>query len=168
MRLSFSPVKSRIQRPFAAMLVLWFGGLGCLLGCINDARAASYDESGAAQHGGMSMSGGMASGQMVAGHHECCRARRASSRRASKSKETTGSLTTSPSSSSHTQCCPLSAAGVSGVAHKPRAAVEATQTFLFNAAQSWLEMQTQAAPSNDSLSLPNRGHTRLLGCVFLI
>jgi hypothetical protein len=166
MRLSFPSIRARIQHPIAVLLVLWFVGLGCLLGCITHAEAASTDESCASQHTGMTIGDGISSGHKVGQQHDCCRARMASNKQVGN--EMGRSLKASLPASSHSQCCPLSAANASGVAHKPRAVGEATRTSILNAAQPLINIRAKAAPSHNSFSLPNRGHTYLRCCVFLI
>jgi hypothetical protein len=168
MRRSFSLIEARIKRPTAVLLVLWFAGLGCLLSCINRAEAAALHESGASQRAGMLTGDAVSHGHSVEQHHhhDCCHAHTASSKPAGK--DTGTRLTTLPVSSGNAQCCPLYATNASGVAHKPRAAGEAAQTPILNAALPLSDMQAQAAPSDNSFSLPNRGHTYLRCCVFLI
>jgi hypothetical protein len=166
MRLSCSSIRTGIQHPIAVLLLLWFVGLGCLLGCLSHAQAASIHESGVSKHTGMSMGDEMPNGQGAGQQHDCCRARMASNK--DVKNETGKSLRTSLPSSSDSQCCPLSATNGSGVAHKPRAAGEATQAPVLNTTQPRMDMPAQAAPSDNSLSLPNRGHTHLRYCVFLI
>jgi hypothetical protein len=145
MRFDWPTIKRIIQHCFAVFLLLWWGGLNCLSGCLTadtDAAGESYCP--------MSGKGG-----------SCCHAQSGKTSRSSKSIG-------APSSSLQSlSCCSL----LSLTAEERRdthAHDEATATAIFNPIEFTPESEPRAEFPGQWARLPGRGGTHILHCVFLI
>lgn len=156
------------------ILSLWVAGAGCMLGCEGMvARAATPSGSSPERHSGHHS--GRKATIIATGHacssggsHSCC-AKKAGEKK--PAAERAGKLDTTlfafGGSSAGMMNCPL-AVGRSAIAAKIRSSDVASAPTLAHSilpAENFLE---QTAPLSAPLRLPNRGHTYLRCCVFLI
>ncbi len=156
-----------IRSILAFALMFWCAGAGCMM--VSYARAATTELNDAASMMDHAMAG---SSSMDA--HACCKARRSSAKghhARSESKPSTPELNLLVTPSEPTQtgvmnCCPLTSGSIvvsSRSQSNDRATVlEQTDSFqisLFN---------SHPAPLAVPLRLPNRAHSYLLDCAFLI
>lgn len=146
MHFDWPATKRIVQRHFALLLLLWWGGLNCLSGCL----AASADMT-AEEHCPMAGEGG-----------DCCHMR------ASKKDPFTSESLAAPFTSEQSQvCCSLETltADVTRGAHAAGPAVAAI-------VPRRIEFTPERVPRiqlpDRWVRLPDRGGTRLLHCVFLI
>ena len=158
----------------APLLSLWIAGAGCMLGCEGMVAAAAGPAGSAPEkhssHHSARKATLVASGEAcsASGSHSCCsksaRETKPAVKRISKSETTAvivGGLT------SGMMNCPL-AVGRAAIAAKIRISEVAAAPALPRSilpAENFLE---QTAPLSTPLRLPNRGHTYLRCCVFLI
>ena len=159
----------------ATLLSFWVAGAGCLLGCEGMVAAASTEQSNSSRHA-KGTTTIVASGHACSSgkSHGCCAAKSDESappvRKAQSGTAQSvpnGKPVASRQSSSGPMSCPfaMSRAVVISKAQgsqKNTAAVLAHSTPI---AQSFAE---QLVPLSRPLRLPNRGHTYLHCCVFLI
>ncbi len=153
----------------APLLSLWVAGGGCLIGCEGIFAAA-------AAHGGVSAGRNSEHKLTIAasGHacpanesHHCCAKSTAETKPKAQRTSTAGRtrIKSDRLSSGMMEGCPL-AVGKAAVAAKVRKdEVSAAPAHLILPAENFLE---QTAPLSNPLRLPNRGHTYLRCCVFLI
>jgi hypothetical protein len=168
----------------ALTVALWMAGAGCLLGCENMVVAAANESASAttsltATNSLTIVAAGDACASMHA--HDCCAshgrksAAKSTSRSASqptaKFKIPESALATSPlefgATSSTMMDCPLA---VNATAALSKAKPDASRTVLEKTpASAHLPLlQEQATSLSPPPLLPNRGHTYLRCCVFLI
>jgi len=188
-RLSLLLVRSAL----ATALMLWFAGAGCaFVTYAHGVMSASKEVSGGpACHSQKSTSGSSHEGSPAVDHsamavdddtivvvsgHSCCKSQPSSADAAlgqfPAAKGIPGfeilpsKLGSLPPPSGAMSCCPLMSAAAAVVA-KPR--VNETATALVESATlPALLNQTSTASLSTSLRLPNRGHTYLRCCAFLI
>lgn len=159
----------------APLLSLWVAGAGCMMGCEGMVAAAatipgSTSSKHSDQHAGRKASI-VASGHACSssGSHSCCARNAGVTKPEAKqtSKSDFALVTLGGSSSGMMKDCPL-AVSRAAIAAKIRINEVAAAPVLANSilpAESFLE---QTAPLFTPLRLPNRGHTYLRCCVFLI
>ena len=153
----------------AATLVLWVAGAGCLLGCEGMMTAAASENSAVVPHakGDLNL---VVSGEACASakSHDCCAKQnhRTQPKTESLEKQTATLVETNPSSSGMA-ACPLAMSRTVVAAKKSTDDTRSTATV----ANANLPIQNPVAqphPVVTQLRLPNRGHTYLRVCSFLI
>jgi hypothetical protein len=153
----------------AATLVLWVAGAGCLLGCEGMMTAAASEGSSRAHHVNADLSL-VVSGEACASakSHDCCAKRnhRAQPETQRLEKQSATLVETDPSSSGMT-ACPL-AMSRTVVAAKKSTDEARSATTVANANLPIRNLVEQPHPVVTQLRLPNRGHTYLRVCSFLI
>lgn len=156
-----------IRSVLAFGLMFWCAGTGCMMATY--ARAAATELNDAA----VVMDHAMA-GSMSVDAHACCKARRPSvkghqARPESKSESAELNLLTLPSTPSPTgvmDCCPLTTGSIV-VTSRSQSNDRATVRHHADPA-SLLLIPSDPAPLAVPLRLPNRAHSYLLDCAFLI
>lgn len=157
-----------IRSAVALALMLWCAGTGCMM--VSYARAASNDGGESALWGH-----GMA-GSMSADAHACCKAKhgvakahhqRTESKPSDRSAELNlMTLPSTPTQPGAMNCCPLTS-GSMVVASRSQSndrSIVSPQTL----SSSWLLVTSDPSPLAIPLRLPNRAHSYLLDCAFLI
>ena len=169
------PSPSIIRFVLAPILSLWIAGAGCMIGCEGMIAAAvavpSSSQENHSDHNSARKAAIIASGYACSssGSHSCCEKNYAETKpkaRRTSTADTTLIKSDRPSSGMM-EGCPL-ALGRAALAAKVRKnEVSATAALTHSAlpAESFLE---QIAPIPTPHRLPNRGHTYLRCCVFLI
>ena len=168
----FSPIKL-VRWLLATSLSLWVAGAGCILGCegmIASAASGGSIESTHHSDQGQTVvaSGHACSSGAAKKSHDCCKKSAANSKPVTPAKNSSARmLELSGSSSGAMNSCPL-AVSRSSVVAKTResdsnSAPTATQSILPD-----LSSAERTSPLSSPLRLPNRGHTYLHCCVFLI
>jgi hypothetical protein len=163
------PLIKIIRSGLAVVLGLWVAGAGCLLGCEGMMTTAASERDGVAHHatGDLSL---VVSGEACASakSHDCCAKQKQHAQpKTQTGKEQAGTLIETGPSSSDMSACPLAmsrtdvAAKISG--GETSSAISVVNPNLPN--QNLLE---QTAPLVRQVRLPNRGHTYLRCCSFLI
>lgn len=151
----------------APALSFWIAGGGCILGCESMVAAAATVKTNSGHHL-KSSSTIVASGHACSSQksHNCCQSDEASPQK-SQNKSAHEALVTSGGSSSGPMTCPfaVSRAAVVAKAQERDAKASAVLPVSTPAQQNCLE---QTVPLSPPLRLPNRGHTYLRCCVFLI
>ena len=161
---------SRLSRSvLAPLLSLWVAGAGCMLGCEGMVAAAASMKASSGHHSRRTTTI-VASGNACSSRksHDCCRKSSDEGRpKASQSKSANTALIESGRSSAGPMACPfaLSKTAVVTKAHGGDESASPVFAGLSLSAQSSLE---QTAPLSTPLRLPNRGHTYLRCCAFLI
>ena len=151
----------------ALVLMFWCAGTGCMM--VSYARAAAADLSSAA---GM-MDHAMA-GSMSTDAHACCKAKRSATKghrqhADSKPLSTELNLLTMPSTPAPAgvmNCCPLTTGSIV-VSSRSQSNDSATVLQQRNSSSHSL-ISSHPAPLAIPLRLPNRTHSYLLDCAFLI
>ncbi len=167
----------------APLLSLWVAGAGCMLGCegmVASAAAGGIEQSGAldSEHGSTIVASGhacssggssAASSDELNGSHNCCK--KGTTEVQPKAQQASPSAVTliqsGASSSSAMKDCPLAGSKEAVVTKSRRGDASATPSVAHSylPAQKFLEQPT---PLSTLPRLPNRGHTYLRCCVFLI
>jgi hypothetical protein len=180
--MSLSSIKI-IRVALSVSVALWMAGAGCMLGCDNMVAGAARESSSAAASTASNSSTIVASGDACASmhSHDCCarRAVRASGSTTKSDSKSAGNARTSASvfpgqvapgftaTSSTMMDCPLAvnAAAVLSKAgsDQSNSALPATRANL-----ALPRIQERATALFPQPLLPNRGHTYLRCCVFLI
>jgi len=167
----------RIVRVVLALAVaLWMAGAGCMLGCENMVSAAAASDNHSTASAPIIVASGEACASMHS--HDCCakRGAKSASKSAHKPAETltgdiapaTHAIAAEPGvSSSPMMDCPL-AVNSSAALSKPRQDQSSTALPSHGATASVANTIEQSIAFARSLRLPNRGHTYLRCCVFLI
>jgi hypothetical protein len=168
-RMVISAVKkvSTLRSVLAFGLMFWCAGAGCMM--VSYARAAAIDSSEVAGRLDQSMAGSMS---MDA--HACCKAKRPSakghhSRAEAKSLPADFNLLTTPSLPTPTgvmNCCPLTSGSIVVTSRSQSNDHSAVSQQTDSA--SILFVRTDHSPLAIPLRLPNRAHSYLLDCAFLI
>lgn len=158
-----------IRYLLAPVLSFWVAGAGCMFGCESMMAAAASLNTNSGHHSKTS-STIVASGHACASKesHDCCqKSSGENSPNSSQSKSANDALVTSGRSSSTPTNCPfaVSRAAVVTKAQGRDANASAALAVSSPAQQNCTE---QVAPLSPPLRLPNRGHTYLQCCVFLI
>ena len=153
----------------APVLSFWVAGAGCMFGCESMMAAAASLNTNSGHHS-KSSSTIVASGHACASKksHDCCqKSSEEANPKSSQSKSANEALVASGGSSSSPINCPfaVSRAAVVTKAQGRDANASAALAFSNPAQQNCTE---QVAPLSPPLRLPNRGHTYLQCCVFLI
>lgn len=163
---------SRILRIILApALSLWVAGAGCMLGCEGMVAAAAARISNAASHHEESSkivaTGHACSSGEKAQSHDCCKgtAKSQSEPKAALTDATIPSATESQSGTMN--ACPL-AVSRAAVVSKTRVGDISEPAAAQQSLRSSDVTREQTAPLSSPLRLPNRGHTYLRCCVFLI
>lgn len=166
----------------APALSFWIAGAGCMLGCESMVAAASPKasaESHSAGHHSKSNSTIVASGHACASQesHHCCQkngddagpksSQSKTSKKSSQSKPSNESLVASGGSSSSPMNCPF-AMGRATVATKAQGGDNSLSPVPADSDLLIHNSREQLSPLSPPLRLPNRGHTYLRCCVFLI
>lgn len=153
----------------APVLSLWVAGAGCMLGCESMVAAAASLKTHSDHHS-KSSSTIVASGHACASKksHDCCqKSSEEDSGKSTQSKSANQALVTSRGSSSTPTNCPFAVSRAAVVAKaQGRDANASVVLAVSNPAQQ--NCKEQVAPLSPPLRLPNRGHTYLHCCVFLI
>ena len=166
----FSPVKI-VRVVLATSLSLWVAGAGCILGCEGMLASAASGGSVESHHSdeGQTVvaSGHACSTGEAKKSHDCCKKSSENVNQAPTKNSNASLLELSGSSSGAMNGCPLAMSRVSVVA-KTRdgdlnSAPASAQSILPD-----LNSAERTAPLSPPLRLPNRGHTYLRCCVFLI
>ena len=161
----------RIVRVVLALAVAsWMAGAGCMLGCANMVSAAAPSEFGSPASPPTIVAAGGACAAMHA--HDCCARRAAKSARKSAAKAhtatTTSALGPELSATPGTMMdCPLA---VNATAALSKATPDQSSIALPPSVASALlsNSSEQTTAFARPFRLPNRGHTYLRCCVFLI
>ena len=155
------------------ILSLWVAGAGCLLGCegmVAATVASAGPEKHSAHHSARKASI-VASGHACssAGSHSCCtnNAREAKPEVKRTSQSDTALVALGGSSSGMMKDCPL-AVGKAAIAAKIRTKEVAAAPVLPHSTLPAENVLERTSPLSDTARLPNRGHTYLRCCVFLI
>jgi hypothetical protein len=146
MRFDWPTTKRTVHRLFATLLLLWWGGLNCLAGCMT-APTSIIGES----HCSMSGDGG-----------DCCQSQAGSEQ--SRSSKSIGAPSTSLRPLT---CCSLESLSAE-VKRNVRTADSATTSALFSRKEFTPESEPRAQLPDRWVRLPDRGGTYLIRCVFLI
>ena len=169
------PTARIVRFVLAPLLSLWIAGAGCMLGCEGMVAAAAAEPGSSPEKHSSHPSGRkatiVASGEACSssGSHSCCAKRASETKPAIKrsSKSDTTLLTVGGSSSGMMKGCPL-AVSRAAIAAKIRDNEVAAAPALAHSALAADNFPEQTAPLSTPLRLPNRGHTYLCCCVFLI
>ena len=153
----------------AAALVFWVAGAGCLLGCEGMMAAAAGQSSSVAHHavGDLNL---VVSGDACASSktHDCCaKQNHRAQPKAQPVEKQTATLVESDPSSSGMSACPL-AMSRTLVAAKKGVDGTGSAATVANANLPIQDLLEQPAPVVSQVRLPNRGHTYLRVCSFLI
>ena len=167
----FSPVKI-VRLLLATTLSLWVAGAGCILGCEGMIASAANAGSVKTHHSdeGQTVvaSGHACSSGEANKSHDCCKKSSESIKPATPTKNSNPALLgLTGSSSGAMNGCPLAVSRGSVVAKTRDSDLNSAPA----SAQSILPDSNSAertAPLSSPLRLPNRGHTYLRCCVFLI
>src|SRR6267143_385558 len=163
------PILKIVRVTLTVTLSLWVAGAGCLLGCEGMMTAAASENAGVAHHaaGDLNL---VVSGDACASakSHDCCAKRnhRAQPKAQPEEKQAATLIETDPSSSEMT-ACPLAMARTA-VAAKNAGDETSSATTVAPANLSSLNLLEQTGPLVNQVRLPNRGHTYLRCCSFLI
>ena len=153
----------------AVALTFWVAGAGCLLGCAGMMTAAASENSGGMHHATTDLSL-VVSGQACASakSHDCCakRNQRAQSKAQADERQTATQVETDPASSAMSDC-PLALSRTVVVA-KSGGRETSSATTVANANLPTQNPIEQPTPLVSQVRLPNRGHTYLRCCSFLI
>jgi hypothetical protein len=160
----------RIVRVSLALAVaLWMAGAGCMLGCGNMASAATSSDVVSHENTSTLVASGAACASMQS-HHCCAKHGSHSAAKATpktNSNETASLILAVGSTPGTMMDCPLA---VNSAAALSKAGSDQASVALPSAGgrTSLSELPAQASAFVRPLRLPNRGHTYLHCCVFLI
>jgi len=164
---SLTTLRSRARSIIAFALIAWCAGTGCMIAGYS--RAAATKAGLAAELTNHAMGGSMSMDP-----HACCKAKRSSqagsARTKSKPTDTPElNLLTTPSAPTQTgvmNCCPLTSGAIVATS-RSQSNDEAAILRQPNSA-ALLSIKSDPAPLAVPLRLPNRAHSYLLDCAFLI
>jgi hypothetical protein len=168
------PSTKIVRFVLAPVLTLWIAGAGCMMGCEGMVAAATASSSISEKHSGYHSGRNatiVASGQDCSsgGSHSCCAKNagetKPAAQRTNKSDSTL--IMAGGSSSGMMKDCPLAVCRAT-IPAKIRINEVAAAPVLANSALPAENSLEQSAPLSTPLRLPNRGHTYLRCCVFLI
>ena len=156
----------RLRPLLAIALMFWCAGTGCMM--VSYARAATSDAGMSAQEMAQ------ARGSMAMDAHACCKARRSSHK---ASRQRTGfqvlsadlNLLTTPSMPAKTgamNCCPLTSGSIVGSSRSQSG--QNTTLAQQVSSSSLFSVESTPSPLSVPLRLPDRAHSYLLDCAFLI
>jgi hypothetical protein len=176
---TLSQVKA-IRMLLAPLLALWIAGAGCMLGCEGMVAAAAQSRDANAIQHSKHTSTIVASGHACAsggtGNHNCCKKSveevspeiGSSVDSQARPRNEGGALILSGvPSSGMMDPCPF-AVGRSATIAKTRSADTSAAPQLPQSTLQFQSLTEQTTPLSSPLRLPNRGHTYLHCCVFLI
>jgi hypothetical protein len=154
----------KLLKTLAIALVFWCAGAGCLMVTYAKGAMAEMDSLAAAAAQAMPhMSGAMDA-------HACCQAKRKGARRSASAKATPGEFTQfaipEPAQGNAMNCCPLTSGSIA-VASRSTSNDEAPELSQTNSS-AFKPLTSVQKPVAIPLRLPNRAHSYLLDCVFLI
>jgi NAD/NADP transhydrogenase alpha subunit len=157
----------------ALAVALWMAGAGCMLGCENMAGAAAASDHHASADTAVIVASGEACASMHS--HDCCAksASKSSKSQTNKNHATPSARTDyaiaseSIATSSAMMNCPLA---VNAMAALPKSSPDQSSTALLSAGARPAVSNSfeQTISFSRPLRLPNRGHTYLHCCTFLI
>lgn len=160
-----------IRLILAFSLSLWIAGAGCMLGCESmAASAANGATSESAHHSSTTalvVSGDACSTSATTKSHDCCKKRSGKVRATTSPSSGPSTVEIVGTSGSSMPTCPL-AAGRAVVVAKVNNGESITAHVVANAVFRDLNSSERSAPLSPPLRLPNRGHTYLRCCAFLI
>jgi hypothetical protein len=162
------PILKIVRVTLTVILSLWVAGAGCLLGCEGMMAAAS--ESVGVAHHATSELNLVVSGDACASakSHDCCAKRNHRALpKAQPSEKQAATLVESDPSSSEMTACPLAMTRTT-VAAKNAGDETSSATTVAPTNLPSLNLLEQTAPLVTQVRLPNRGHTYLRCCSFLI
>ena len=164
-----APLAKIVRLFLATALSLWVAGAGCLLGCEGMMTAMASETAAVAHHaaGNLNL---VVSGEACASakSHDCCAKRKHDAQpKAQPSEKQTAPIVETDSSSSEMTACPL-AMSRTAVAAKNSGGEAGSATTIVKANLPTQNLLEQAAPLVTQVQLPNRGHTYLRCCSFLI
>lgn len=167
---SFSPAKT-IRILLASLLSLWVAGAGCMLGCESMvAYAASGGSAPSTHHPNQTAtivaSGHACSSAETSKSHDCCN-KSAKVKPHAPSSGDASILEFGGSSSGTMNGCPLAVSRAVVVAKAHSGDLSATPSLAQSTLPDLNSLERTARLSRP-LRLPNRGHTYLRCCVFLI
>ena len=152
----------------AAALVFWVAGAGCLLGCEGMMAAAAGQSSSVAHHaaGDLNL---VVSGDACASSktHDCCAKQNHRAQPKAQPAEKQAAIFETDPLSSGMSACPL-AMSRTLVAAKKGVDGTGSAATVANANLPIQDLLEQPAPVVSQVRLPNRGHTYLRVCSFLI
>ncbi len=161
---------SRLLRfVLAPLLSIWVAGAGCMLGCESMVAAATTVKTDSTHHLKQS-SKIVASGHACSSQkpHDCCQKSHDEIRpKAPQSSSLNTALTASGRSSSVPTSCPF-AVSRTAVVTKAQGGDKSVSALLVKTSRPAQIFLEQPAPLSPPLRMPNRGHTYLRCCVFLI
>ena len=168
--MSVLPSLRAVRFGLAPLLSLWIAGAGCMLGCASMAASEASLKTNSGHHK-ESSSTIVASGHACSSKksHDCCKksSDEEASPEVSQSNPLNEALVTSGGSSSGPINCPFAVSRAAVVTKAQGRDMNASAVLAVSnpAQQNLLEQTASLSPP---LRLPNRGHTYLRCCVFLI
>lgn len=161
----------RIVRVALALAVaLWMAGAGCMLGCENMGSASAMNEASSPANSVAIVAEGEACASMHS--HDCCAKQRAKSTpkpgpKSNSSVNTSAIWAQLDGTPSTMKDCPLA---INGTAALSKARPDTSKVVLAHSGASARlpKLQEQTTALSSPPLLPNRGHTYLRCCVFLI
>jgi hypothetical protein len=162
------PLLKIVRSGLALALGLWVAGAGCLLGC--GMMTAAANESASVTHHATHDLSLVVSGEACASakSHDCCTKRKQHAQpKAQTGEKQAGTLIETGPSSSDMSACPL-AMSRTAVAAKISGGETSSATTVVNSNLPNQNLLEQTAPLVTQVRLPNRGHTYLRCCSFLI
>lgn len=145
MRFDWPTTKRIVHRHLALLLLLWWGGLNCLAGCLTTPTSVIGESQCP-----MSGEGG-----------DCCLSQPGEDKSSSKS------IAAPSTSLHHLDCCSLQLLSAD-VSRDVRAAHVVVTTAILSLIEFTSESEPRAKLPNQRVRIPDRGGTHLLNCVFLI
>jgi hypothetical protein len=174
--MSTIPLTRVVQMLLAPLLAIWIAGGGCMLGCEGMVAAATHDPDANAMQHSAHTSTIVASGHACAsgetGNHNCCKksvenvAPEIGPDRGPRNESSAATILSSVPSSGMMDC-PF-AIGRSATVAKTRSADVSAAPQLLQSTLHFQSFAEQTTRLSSPLRLPNRGHTYLHCCVFLI
>jgi hypothetical protein len=158
-----------VRIALALALAFWVAGAGCLLGCEGMMTAAASESANAAQHatGDLNL---VVSGEACASakSHDCCakRNQRGQAKVQPAERQTATQVETDPASTAMSDC-PLAMSRTVVVAKSGARETNSAATVA-NPNLPTQNLIEQPIPLVSQVRLPNRGHTYLRCCSFLI
>ena len=151
----------------APALSLWVAGAGCMFGCERMVAAAPNPNSSATTHSRHEPTI-VASGHACSSSksHDCCNKNSAAEDSTPSRDSSADTLITSYRSSSELTRCPLAVSRALIVAKAQGG--DLTAPMVESSSLPSDDLRAQTAPLSPQLRLPNRGHTYLRCCSFLI
>lgn len=161
----------------AVVVALWMAGAGCMLGCENMVMAAASDHATSSRDSFTIVAAGDACAS--AHSHDCCASHGKNGKRSSKSRKAVhgkspilavdtvliSGFANSPSRMMDN--CPLAVNATAAISKAKRDESRSAYA-LTSATAAFQNVVEQTLPLSPPPRLPNRGHTYLQCCVFLI